>query len=67
VVKVPNPRTSISAYCEHGEGLVDAAMMYRTRSIDLHDCFLGAIASQRGTRVLSFDADLRNLGVSEKP
>ena len=52
---------------EHGHALVDAATMYRTRSIDLHDCFLAAIANQRGTRVLSFDADLRKLGVSEKP
>lgn len=52
---------------EHGEALVDAATTYRMRSIDLHDCLLGAIANQRGTRVLSFDADLRRLGVSEKP
>ena len=37
------------------------------RSIDLHDCFLGAVAGRRGTSVLSFDADLRKLGVSEKP
>ena len=52
---------------EHGEALVDAARMYRTRSFDLHDCYLGAIADQRRTRVLSFDGDLRKLGVSEKP
>jgi len=52
---------------EHGDALVDAATTYRMRSIDLHDCFLGAVADRRGTRVLSFDADLRKLGVSEKP
>jgi predicted nucleic-acid-binding protein len=52
---------------EHGEAIADALSTYRTRSIDLHDCFLGSVATQRHTRVLSFDDDLRKLGVSEKP
>lgn len=52
---------------EHAEAITDALSTYRTRSIDLHDCFLGSVASQRRTRVLSFDDDLRKLGVSEEP
>lgn len=52
---------------EHAEALATAAGTYRSKSIDLHDCLLAAVATQRGTRVLSFDADLRKLGVSEKP
>ena len=51
---------------ESREALVDAASTYRTRSIDLHDCFLGAVAGQRGTRVLSCDDDLRKLGIGEE-
>jgi predicted nucleic-acid-binding protein len=52
---------------EHGEALATAASTYRSRSIDLHDCLLAAVAAQRGTRVLSFDAELRKLGIGEKP
>ncbi|MFT4034091.1 MAG: PIN domain-containing protein [Patulibacter sp.] len=53
--------------CEHGEALREAAQHYRARSVDLHDCYLHALAEQRGTRVLSFDDDLRRLGSGEKP
>jgi predicted nucleic-acid-binding protein len=52
---------------EHGEALATAASTYRSRSIDPHDCLLASVAAQRGTRVLSFDADLRKLGIAEKP
>lgn len=52
---------------EHGNALVDAAGTYCARRVDLHDCFLAAIASRRATRVLSFDGDLRKLGVGEAP
>ncbi len=47
---------------EHGPALRAAAATYRARAIDLHDCFLDAIARERATRVLSFDADLARLG-----
>jgi predicted nucleic-acid-binding protein len=52
---------------EHGEPLAEAAAVYGSRSIDLHDCLLAAIAGRDGTRVLTFDADLRKLGVAEQP
>ncbi len=52
---------------EHGEALREAAARYRARSVDLHDCLLSAVATQRSTRVLSFDDDLRRLGNSEDP
>jgi predicted nucleic-acid-binding protein len=52
---------------EHGEPLAEAASVYGSRSIDLHDCLLAAIAGRDGTRVLSFDAVLRKLGVAEQP
>jgi len=38
-----------------------------SRSIDLHDCFLAALATERETRVLSVDDDFRRLGVRETP
>jgi predicted nucleic-acid-binding protein len=52
---------------EHAEPLAEAASIYGSRSIDLHDCLLAAIANRGGTRVLSFDADLRKLGLAEQP
>lgn len=52
---------------ENGDALRVAAGRYRTRSIDLHDCLLDAIAQERHTRVLSFDRDLHNLGHAERP
>ena len=52
---------------EHGDAIAEALGTYRTRSIDLHDCYLASVATQRGTRVLSFDEDLRKLGVGEEP
>ena len=52
---------------EHATALRQAVVTYRSRSIDLHDCLLSAIAAQRGTRVLSFDDDLRRLGTAERP
>ena len=52
---------------EHQAALWTAVATYEARSIDLHDCFLSAIADERGTRVLSFDADLRRLGSGERP
>jgi predicted nucleic-acid-binding protein len=52
---------------EHGDALRAAASQYRTRSIDLHDCLLDAVAQQRQTRVLSFDRDLHKLGHAERP
>lgn len=52
---------------EHGEALRAAAATYRDRAIDLHDCYLDAIARKRGTRVLSFDADLGRLVSGERP
>ena len=52
---------------EYATALRMAAETYRSRSIDLHDCFLAAVASERSTRVLSFDDDFRKLGVRETP
>ena len=52
---------------EHGDALRAAAGRYRTRSIDLHDCLLDALAQERHTRVLSFDRDLHKLGHAEQP
>lgn len=52
---------------EHGNALRAAAAAYRERAIDLHDCFLDALARGRGTRVLSFDRDLARLGTGERP
>ena len=52
---------------EHGEQLRVAALMYRDRSIDLHDCYLDALAREHETRILSFDRDLARLGTGERP
>jgi predicted nucleic-acid-binding protein len=52
---------------EHAEALRTALGSYRARSIDLHDCLLSALATERATRVLSFDVDLRKLGTGERP
>ena len=52
---------------EHGRALRSAAGTYRQRAIDLHDCFLDALARQRDTKVLSFDRDLARLGTGEHP
>jgi predicted nucleic-acid-binding protein len=52
---------------EHASALRTAADTYRARSIDLHDCFLAAMAAERAIRVLSFDDDFRRLGVRETP
>lgn len=52
---------------EHGPALRAAAVTYQDRAVDLHDCYLDAIARERGTRVLSFDADLARLGTGERP
>ena len=52
---------------EHDTALRAAAATYRDRNVDLHDCLLDAIARERGTRVLSFDRDLRRLGTGERP
>ena len=52
---------------EHGLALRAATATYRAESIDLHDCYLDAVARASGTRVLSFDADLRRLGTGEPP
>jgi len=52
---------------EHRDALRAAATTYRDRAVDLHDCFLHAIAAERETRVLSFDDDLRRLGSGERP
>lgn len=52
---------------EHEAGLRVAVATYRDRSIDLHDCYLDAIARELGTRVLSFDKDLARLGTGERP
>ena len=52
---------------EHDEALRAAAKSYRDHAFDLHDCYLDAVARQRNTRVLSFDADLARLGSGEKP
>jgi predicted nucleic-acid-binding protein len=52
---------------EHSTALRHASTRHQARSIDLHDCFLSAIANERHTRVLSLDQDLRRLGNSEKP
>ncbi len=50
---------------EHASALRSAAETYRSRSIDLHDCFLAALAAERSTRVLSFDDNSRRLGIRE--
>jgi predicted nucleic-acid-binding protein len=52
---------------EHERALRAAAVTYRARSIDLHDCLLSAVAQERGLKVLSFDGDLRRLGTGERP
>ncbi len=52
---------------EQGAALRAAAATYSDHRIDLHDCFLDAIARERGTLVLSFDADLKRLGTGERP
>ncbi|MBA2439841.1 MAG: PIN domain-containing protein [Thermoleophilaceae bacterium] len=52
---------------EHGEQLRVAALTYRDRSIDLHDCYLDALAREHETRILSFDRDLARLGTGERP
>lgn len=52
---------------EHADALKVAAASYRERKVDLHDCYLDALANQLGTRVLSFDGDLRKLGSGERP
>jgi predicted nucleic-acid-binding protein len=52
---------------EHAAALRVAAVSYRTRSIDLHDCLLSALAQERHTKVLSFDNDLRRLGNHQRP
>jgi predicted nucleic-acid-binding protein len=52
---------------EHHQALRAATAVYRSRSIDLHDCLLSAIAAQRNDRVLSFAKDLRKLGNAEQP
>lgn len=52
---------------EHGAALRAAAATYRDRSIDLHDCYLDAVARERDTGVLSFDGDLAKLGSGERP
>lgn len=52
---------------EHGDALRIAAATHRERSIDLHDCYLDAVARAWRTRVLSFDADLARLGTGERP
>ncbi|MFN8111431.1 MAG: PIN domain-containing protein [Thermoleophilia bacterium] len=52
---------------EHVDAIRAAARTYRDRAIDLHDCFLHEMAMLDGTRVLSFDADLRRLGTGEAP
>lgn len=52
---------------EHDAALRIAAETYREHSIDVHDCYLDACARARGTRVLSFDRDLRRLGTGVRP
>lgn len=52
---------------EHGEALRVAAATYLVRKVDLHDCYLHALARERRTRVLSFDKDLASLGSGETP
>lgn len=52
---------------EHSDALRTAAATYRERSIDLHDCYLDAVARGWDTSVLSFDADLARLDTGERP
>lgn len=52
---------------EHASALRSAALTHRARAIDLHDCFLSALAVERSSRVLSFDDDFRRLGTRELP
>lgn len=52
---------------DHGNELRAAAATYRTRSIDLHDCYLDALARERDTGVLSFDRDLARPETGVKP
>jgi predicted nucleic-acid-binding protein len=52
---------------EHADAVRTAAAIYRARSVDLHDCLLSALANERGTKVLSFDDDLRRLGNHQRP
>lgn len=52
---------------EHADALRAAATTYRHRAFDLHDCYLDAIARERGMRVLSFGRDFDRLGSGERP
>ncbi len=52
---------------EYASALRAAAACCKMRSVDLHDCLLGAIATDRGTNVLSFDDHLPQLGTGEQP
>jgi predicted nucleic-acid-binding protein len=49
---------------EHAGAVQVAAARYRAQSVDLHDCLLSALANERGTKVLSFDDDLRTSGAA---
>lgn len=52
---------------EHADALRVAATTYRNRAFDLHDCYLDAIARERGGRALSFARDFVKLGTGERP
>lgn len=48
--------------------LLAAATTYSDRPVNLHDCYLDAIARERGTRVLFLSTrDLTRLGSGERP
>lgn len=52
---------------EHAAAWQRALEIYESRSIDLDDCLMAALAEQAGTKVLSSDRDLHKLGVGEYP
>jgi predicted nucleic-acid-binding protein len=52
---------------EHATALRLAAATHRERSIDLHDCFVAALAGDRATRVLSFEDDFRPWAYASSP
>lgn len=52
---------------EHREALSRAADLHRESGIDFHDCYLAASALAGQDKVLSFDRDLKRLGVALEP
>ncbi len=49
---------------QDGPAVTDALALYRSGSVDLHDCRIVSLAARRGARTLTFDAQAgRGLGM----